>query len=68
MKAGKRKALDKQSPLAQLQEQHEKAKASVKAKVEHAFRVLKCQFDPSFLKSVYFKKVSCSGSFCGLNP
>ena len=44
MKAGKRKALDKQSPLGQAQERHEKAKASVRAKVEHAFGVLKCQF------------------------
>ena len=44
MKAGKRKALDKQSPIGAAQEQHEKSKASLRAKVEHAFGVLKCQF------------------------
>jgi len=44
MKPGKRRALDKSSELGQLSEQIEKLKASVRAKVEHPFRVSKRQF------------------------
>ena len=44
MKPGKRRTLDKSTVLGQLREQIEKLKASVRAKVEHPFRVLKCQF------------------------
>lgn len=44
MKPGKRRALDKSSRLGQLSEQIEKLKASVRAKDEHPFRVIKRQF------------------------
>ena len=44
MRPGKRRALDKQTALGALLEQAEKLKASVRAKVEHPFRVIKCQF------------------------
>jgi len=44
MRHGKRKALDKDTPLGKLIEQLEKTKASIRAKVEHPFRVLKRQF------------------------
>ena len=43
MRLGKRKA-QKHTPWGQLSEQAEKLKASVRAKVEHAFRVVKRQF------------------------
>ena len=44
MRPGKRRALDKQSPWGSLLDQAEQLKASVRAKVEHPFRILKCQF------------------------
>ena len=44
MRPGKRRALDKHSPWGSLLDKAEKLKASVRAKVEHPFRVLKCQF------------------------
>ena len=44
MRPGKRRALNKQTKLGALLEQAEKFKASVRAKVEHPFRVVKCQF------------------------
>jgi len=44
MRPGKRRALDKSDPLDQLTDQLEKAKAGIRAKVEHPFRVIKCQF------------------------
>ena len=44
MKPGKRKALDKSTSLGQVAEHIEKIKASVRAKVEHPFRVIKKQF------------------------
>ena len=44
MRPGKRRALDKQTKLGALLEQVEKFKASVRAKVEHPLRVVKCQF------------------------
>lgn len=43
MRPGKRKA-QKHMPWAAVAEQVEKLKASVRAKVEHPFRVIKCQF------------------------
>jgi IS5 family transposase len=43
MRPGKRKQ-QKQTPWGALTEQAEKLKASVRAKVEHPFRVIKCQF------------------------
>ena len=44
MRPGKRRALDKQTKLGALLDEAEKLKASVRAKVEHPFRVIKCQF------------------------
>ena len=44
MRPGKRKALDKTTASGQLTEQVEKIKASIRAKVEHPFRVIKQQF------------------------
>lgn len=44
MRPGKRRALDKQTKLGALLDKTERLKASVRAKVEHPFRVLKCQF------------------------
>ena len=44
MRPGKRRALDKQTRLGALLDEAEKLKASVRAKVEHPFRVIKCQF------------------------
>lgn len=39
-----RKAMDKSRPVHALREQLEKLKTSIRAKVEHPFRVIKCQF------------------------
>lgn len=44
MRPGKRRALDKHSPWGDLLDKAEQLKASVRAKVEHPFRVIKCQF------------------------
>jgi IS5 family transposase len=44
MKLGKRKVLDKTTVIGRLKEQLEKVKASVRAKVEHPFRVINRQF------------------------
>ena len=44
MRPGNRRVLDKNSPWGNLLDQAEQLKASVRAKVEHPFRVLKCQF------------------------
>lgn len=44
MRPGKRRALDKQTPWGNLLDKAEKIKAGVRAKVEHPFRVIKCQF------------------------
>ena len=44
MRPGKRRALDKNSAWGNLLDQAEQLKASIRAKVEHPFRVLKCQF------------------------
>ena len=44
MKPGKREALDQSKRVDQLKEQLEKVKASIRAKVEHPFRVIKRQF------------------------
>jgi len=51
MRPGKRKALDKNDPLDVLTDKIEKAKAGIRAKVEHPFRVLKRQF--GFVKVRY---------------
>ena len=39
-----RKALDKDTPMGAIMDALEKTKASIRAKVEHPFRVIKCQF------------------------
>ena len=44
MRPGKRRALDKKSPLGALVYQLEHLKARIRAKVEHPFRVIKRQF------------------------
>ena len=44
MRAGKRRALDKDSPMGAVLEQLEHVKARIRAKVEHPFRVIKRQF------------------------
>ena len=44
MRPGKSRALDKNSPWGNLLDKAEQMKASVRAKVEHPFRVIKCQF------------------------
>jgi IS5 family transposase len=44
MRPGKRRALDKSRKSDRLREKAEKLKASVRAKVEHPFRVVKQQF------------------------
>jgi IS5 family transposase len=44
MKPGKRRVLDKTKPIDSLVEKVERLKASVRAKVEHPFRVVKQQF------------------------
>ena len=51
MRPGKRRALDKHSPWGKLLDKVEQLKASVRAKVEHPFRVIKCQF--GFVKVRY---------------
>ena len=44
MRPGKRKVLDKSTPMGAILDQLEQAKASIRAKVEHPFRVIKRQF------------------------
>jgi IS5 family transposase len=44
MKRGKRKALDKETEEGKLADEKEKHKSQLRSKVEHPFRVLKCQF------------------------
>jgi IS5 family transposase len=44
MKPGKRKALDKANVIDAMVEHVEKIKASIRAKAEHPFRVIKRQF------------------------
>jgi IS5 family transposase len=44
MRPGKRKMLDKSTPMGAILDKLEKTKASIRAKVEHPFRVIKRQF------------------------
>ncbi len=44
MRTGKRRALDKDSPMGAVLDQLEHVKARIRAKVEHPFRVIKRQF------------------------
>ena len=66
MRPGKRRKLDKANSLIDaLVEKIEKCKASIRAKVEHPFRVVKRQF--GFVKVRYRglkKKTRCSSKRC----
>ncbi len=44
IRPGKRKTLDKSTPMGAILDQLEQAKARMRAKVEHPFRVIKHQF------------------------
>ncbi len=44
MRPGKRKALDKSTPMGAIMDKLEQTKARIRAKVEHPFRVIKRQF------------------------
>lgn len=44
MRPGKRKALDKSTPMGEIMDTLEQTKARIRAKVEHSFRVIKQQF------------------------
>jgi IS5 family transposase len=44
MRPGKRRVLDKNTPMGAIMDKLEKTKASIRAKVEHPFRVIKRQF------------------------
>ncbi|MDT4881438.1 IS5 family transposase ISPsp3 [compost metagenome] len=44
MRPGKRKALDKATPMGAVLDKLEHLKASIRAKVEHPFRIIKRQF------------------------
>lgn len=44
MRPGKRKVLDKSTPMDAILDKLEQAKAHIRAKVEHPFRVIKRQF------------------------
>lgn len=44
MRPGKRKVLEKSTPMGAIQDRLEQAKARIRAKVEHPFRVIKRQF------------------------
>jgi transposase, IS5 family len=60
MRAGKRKAQSaqahKHTPWGALSEQAEKLKARARAKVEHPYRVLKCQF--GFVKGALSRAIA----------
>ena len=63
MRPGKRKA-HKHMPWGALSEQAEKLKASVRAKVEHPFRVIKRQFGFTKVRYRGLKKNTASSSCC----
>jgi IS5 family transposase len=44
MRPGKRKVLDKSTPMGAIMDKLEQVKARIRAKVEHPFRVIKRQF------------------------
>jgi IS5 family transposase len=51
MRPGKRRVLDKSTPMGKIMDKLEHVKASIRAKVEHPFRVIKRQF--GFVKVRY---------------
>jgi IS5 family transposase len=56
---GKRRALDKSDPAQALTDQIERVKASIRSKVEHVFRVVKCQFG---YRKVRYRGLAKNGS------
>ena len=44
MRPGKRRVLDKATPMGRVLDELEHVKARIRAKVEHPFRIIKCQF------------------------
>ena len=70
MRPGKRKKLDKAtSPIDALMDKIEKCKASIRAKVEHPFRVIKRQF--GYVKVRYRglkKHAAAQNAVCAVQP
>jgi IS5 family transposase len=64
MRLGKRWALDKQSPLGATLDKIEQLKASIRANVEHPFRVIKRQFGHTKVRYRGLKKNTVSSSPC----
>jgi transposase, IS5 family len=64
MMPSKRKQLDKSSKLGEILDKLEKAKAQIRAKVEHPFRVVKCQF--GYRKARYKGMVKNAKQICTL--
>ncbi len=56
MRPRKRRVLDKQSPLGAILDRIEQLKASIRAKVEHPFRVVKRQFGHTNVRYLGLKK------------
>ena len=70
MRPGKRKELDKENnPIEALIEQVEKIKASIRAKVEHPFRVIKRQFGYTKVRYRGLKKnTAAQDAVCAIEP
>ena len=64
MMPSKRKQLDKSTPLGAILDKLETAKAQIRAKVEHPFRVIKCQF--GYRKTRYRGLVKNTVQICTL--
>jgi IS5 family transposase len=64
MMPSKRKQLDKSTPLGVILDKLETAKAQIRAKVEHPFRVMKCQF--GYRKTRYRGLVKNTVQICTL--
>ena len=65
MRPGKRKELDKENnPIDALIDQVEKIKASIRAKVEHSFRVIKRQFGYTRCVTGGSRRTRCSSRRC----
>ena len=71
MRPGKRRALDKENkPIDALIEQVEKIKASIRAKVEHPFRVIKRQFGYTKVRyrGAHEEHAAAHYAFCAIEP
>lgn len=64
MRPGKRRALDKQTALGALLGQAEQLGASVRAKVEHPLRVVKCESDAPRSDTVAGPRIRRNSSRC----